>query len=401
MARTRAAMVLAFVEAETVTGPAANLLDLQRTANRLQTSGAAPFRLEIVIATFARRSKGPEAARDLMSSAARAGVRVVQIPERFRLDPGIIALLRRTVAAIDPDLVQTHSVKSHAAVRLAGIQRERPWIAFHHGYTRPDLKMRLYNQADRWSLRGAHRVVTPARAFIAELVQRGVARDAIVVVPNAVDLDVARACDGERDAIRKWLGGPERVVLSIGRLSREKGHADLVRAVGLLKQRRPDLNVRLVIAGDGPERSSLASLSARAAPGSVQFLGHVRDAHRLHAVADVAVLPSHSEGSPNALLEAAAYACPIVATAVGDVADILTDQESGLIVPPRDAAALASAIEMLVVDRAAAGTYGESARRVVAARYQPADRARTLLNLYADLAVGPDVSSTPSPVCAF
>jgi glycosyltransferase involved in cell wall biosynthesis len=317
------------------------------------------------------------------------------------LDPGIIALLRRTVAAIDPDVVQTHSVKSHAAVRLAGIQRERPWIAFHHGYTRPDLKMRLYNQADRWSLRGADRVVTPARAFIAELVQRGVARQAIVVVPNAVDLDAARGCDGERDALRKWLGGPERVVLSIGRLSREKGHADLVRAFGLLKQRRPDLNVRLVIAGDGPERASLASLSAWAAPGSVQFLGHVRDAHRLHAIADVAVLPSHSEGSPNALLEAAAYACPIVATGVGDVADILTDQESGLIVPPRDAAALASAIEILVVDRAAARTYGESARRVVAARYQPADRARTLLNLYADLAVTRDVSSTPSPVCAF
>jgi len=287
-------------------------------------------------------------------------------------------------------------------LRLTGIQRERPWIAFHHGYTRPDLKMQLYNQADRWSLRAAHRVVTPARAFIAELVQRGVAQDAIVVIPNAVDLNVARACDSERNALRKWLGGSERdrIVLSIGRLSREKGHADLVRAVGLLRRRRPELDVRLVIAGDGPERASLASLSARAAPGSVQFLGHVRDAHRLHAVADVAVLPSHSEGSPNALLEAAAYACPIVATAVGDVPDILTDHQSGLIVPPHDAAAVAAAIERLLVDRAAARAYGERARRLMAARYQPANRARTVLNLYADLLVTRELSSRPSPVCA-
>ncbi len=394
MARTRSAVVLAFVEADTVTGPAANLLELQRAANTLAMNGSAPFRLQIVIATFQRRSKGPRAARELMGAAARAGVRVLQIPERFRLDPGIIALLRRTVGAIDPDVVQTHSVKSHALVRLAGIQRERPWIAFHHGYTRPDLKMQLYNQADRWSLPAAHRVVTPARAFIAELVQRGVAQDAIVVIPNAVDLNVARACDSERNALRKWLGGSERdrIVLSIGRLSREKGHADLVRAVGLLRQRRPELDVRLVIVGDGPERASLASLSARAAPGSVQFLGHVRDAHRLHAVADVAVLPSHSEGSPNALLEAAAYACPIVATAVGDVPDILTNHQSGLIVPPHDAAAVAAAIERLLVDRAAGRAYGERARRLMAARYQPANRARTVLNLYADLLVTRELS---------
>src|SRR4051794_29485831 len=102
MTRTRSAVVLAFVEAETVTGPAANLLELQRTANRLQISGPAPFQLQIVIATFERRPKAPEAARELMSSAARAGVRIVSIPERFRFDPSIVALLRRTVAAIDP-----------------------------------------------------------------------------------------------------------------------------------------------------------------------------------------------------------------------------------------------------------------------------------------------------------
>jgi glycosyltransferase involved in cell wall biosynthesis len=262
--------------------------------------------------------------------------------------------------------------------------------------------MRLYNQADRVSLRGAHRIVTPARAFIAELVRRGVQRHAIVVVPNAVDPNVARGREHDRRILRQWLGAAEgeRVVLSIGRLSREKGHADLIRAVGWLKQQNHRRGMRLVIAGDGPERKRLASLAARTAPGVVQFLGHVRNAHRLHAAADVAVLPSHSEGSPNALLEAAAYGCPIVATHVGDVPEILTDRENGLIAPPHDEAALASAIEMLLADPGDARRYGESARRLVTARYQPADRARTLMNLYADLAVTREVSSTRSPSCA-
>jgi len=402
VAQTRTAVVLALVEAKTMTGVAKNLFQLQRTARTLWVDSATPLRLELVLATFRRGSTHRGVAGELASCARRAGMRVVEIPERCRFDPGVTALLRRTVAAVEPHIVQTHSVKSHAIMRLAGIHEERPWIAFHHGYTRPDLKMRFYNQMDWWSLRSASRVVTPTRAFIPELRMRGVLQDAIAVVPNAIDVNVALSRGGDEAALRRSFGGAtgDRIVVAIGRLSREKGHADLIRAVGLLRQRRPELHVRLVIAGDGPERASLTSLSDRMAPGAVQFLGYVYGAHRLYAVADLAVLPSHSEGSPNALLEAAAYGCPIVATAVGGVPDIVSDRESGLIVPAHDATALASAIELLLVDRPRARTYGECAHRFVAARYHPVARARTLLNLYAEVAFPRSVWSAPEHICA-
>src|SRR5262249_25178444 len=151
----------------------------------------------------------------------------------------------------------------------------------------------------------------------------------------------------DRQRLRAQLGlePHERAVVCIGRLSREKGHADLVEAIAVLRAIAPALPLRAFVAGHGPEREALAALAAhRGVTGSIRWLGFVPHARLLYAAADIAVLPSHSEGSPNALLEAAAYRLPIVATAVGGVAEIVTHGQSGLLVPARRPDALAGAL---------------------------------------------------------
>ena len=103
-------------------------------------------------------------------------------------------------------------------------------------------------------------------------------------------------------------------------------------------------------------------------------------------MADVFVLPSLSEGSPNALLEAMACGLPIVATRVGGVPEIAVDGETALLVPPEDPVALARAIDRLLRDRPLAARLGSAARAAVLTRYTPELRATTLSGLYASLA---------------
>jgi glycosyltransferase involved in cell wall biosynthesis len=380
-----AVRVLAFLEASTVTGPAANLLQFSRAAAALAADGGPDAQL--TIALFHRDRRGAQSCSELGDAAEAAGVEVIPVVERFRFDAFTIAAVRRLVAARRPDVVQTHSVKSHLLARLSGLARTSAWVAFHHGYTRPDAKMAVYNQSDRVSLRAAALVVTPARAFVPELARRGVAADRIAVVHNGFELerDLDAQIAAARHQLRASLGVArhQRLVVCVGRLSREKGHADLVDSVAVLRAHAPSLPLRVVVAGDGPERSAL---EARAAAAGVAdafgWLGFVPRAQHLYAAADAAVLPSHSEGSPNALLEAAAYRVPIVATSVGGVTEILAHGQSGLLVEPRQPRALASALREILVDSLRAADLARHARRVVETRHDPVSRARTLIALY-------------------
>jgi glycosyltransferase involved in cell wall biosynthesis len=251
----------------------------------------------------------------------------------------------------------------------------------------------LYNECDRVSLRRADRVVTLARAFVDHLTRRGVQAERVMVLHNAIDARPRRRIDEERQRLRALWGidAGEPVVLCVGRLSREKGHRDLIAALARLKTRHRVAPFRLVVAGDGPERNALQSLAQRAGiADAIRWLGYIENAERLYGGADAAVLPSHSEGSPVALLEAAAYGLPIVATAVGGVPEILEDGESGLLVPPRDPDALAAALYVIVADRTTAARLGRNAHAAVAARHDPMTRTCTLIQMYRQLAAAPE-----------
>ena len=139
-----------------------------------------------------------------------------------------------------------------------------------------------------------------------------------------------------------------------------KGHADLVEALALLP--KPP---RMCLVGDGPERGRLAALIEAHGLGDVVTLaGPVDDAREVLADYQFAVLPSHAEGLPNAVLEAMAAGLPVVATRVGGVPEVVADGVTGLLVPPRVPAALAAAVERIAGDpdlRRAMGAAGRHA----------------------------------------
>jgi glycosyltransferase involved in cell wall biosynthesis len=138
-----------------------------------------------------------------------------------------------------------------------------------------------------------------------------------------------------------------------------KGHADLVDALARLAA-----PPAMCFVGDGPERERIGGLLvARGLRGTVELAGPVPDAARLLPGYQFAVLASHAEGLPNAVLEAMAAGLPVIATSVGGVPEIVTDGVTGLLVPPHAPDALAAAIAALVADPGLRARLGRAARR--------------------------------------
>jgi len=164
--------------------------------------------------------------------------------------------------------------------------------------------------------------------------------------PSAVSKD---QCLAVRQQI--GVGDSERLLLSIGRLSKEKGNVDLIHAFALIREIAPELDARLVLVGEGPERPTIEKLCrALSLSDQVLLTGYESDVSPYYAVADLFLLTSHSEGSPNVLLEAMVAGVPVVATDVGGIPEIATNEDNALLVPPQDHRAIATAAVRILRD---------------------------------------------------
>ena len=164
----------------------------------------------------------------------------------------------------------------------------------------------------------------------------------------------------------KAPGNPKTAIF-VARMLWSKGLAELIEAARMLKSRGRDYRILLV--GDvdpaNPDSANEADLVSWQKDGLVEWLGKRSDVASLLRDADLAVLPSWREGLPKALLEAAACGLAMVATDVPGCREIVRDQENGILVPLRDANALANAIETLMEDDAKRAEFGKAARKLV------------------------------------
>jgi glycosyltransferase involved in cell wall biosynthesis len=169
----------------------------------------------------------------------------------------------------------------------------------------------------------------------------------------------------------------------VGRLSREKDHLTLLRAV----ERIRNLNPHLLIVGEGPERARIEQEIGRLGLSEqVTLTGHQPSAEPYYGIANLAVLSSLSEGSPNALLEAMAAGVPVVATSVGGIPEIVKHGESALLVPPGDRDAMAAAMTKLLTEASLARQVTDRARMLILVKHSPQARAQRLAQIYRSLA---------------
>ncbi len=262
-----------------------------------------------------------------------------------------------------------------------------PHVATCHGFIANDTKLSFYNWLDREALRLSNRVICVSENLKQSLVAAGVRERKIRVIPNAVNVNHDRSkMQSKREITRRQLGAEddELVVGYAGRLSQEKGLKILLQA--FLEVLKSDAKCKLWIVGDGPLRSELQELAmAIGISDHVAFLGFQEDVLGIMAGMDAFALPSLTEGTPMALLEAMSLGLPIVASAVGEIPQIIKSGENGLLVSPGEPRQLADAIHKVHDEPSFARQLAESGRRTVEEKYSIGAWVRKIENTYLDL----------------
>ncbi len=303
----------------------------------------------------------------------------------FRLD--YLRQLKRLIRSEKIGLIHTHEYKSDLVGLLAARAAGIPAVATVHGWTRNSLRAVVYERLEERLLRRFDRVLASSRFMIEDLGRIGVPPDRIVHVPNAVDVDRFSRVDTSRQDARQNWSIPEKglVVGTIGRLTREKGHRDLLKAFVEVQKRMP--GIRLVILGSGREEGALRELARRLGIGSaIQWISscpHDEVPVFLKCL-DVFVLSSLRENQPLALLEAMAAGIPAVATDVGGVGEVMRHDEEGLLVSPGDRVALADAV-VRALQSEESSLMAERALRRVQDRFSLERFSRDVSRIYSEL----------------
>ena len=320
--------------------------------------------------------------RRVLDRAAALGARTQALPHPR--DPGFADAIVTFLTDHPTDVFHVHvgsgreNFDGARAARRAGVPavvqtQHQPWL-----FRAPGKRARFFR-----GIAPVDRLVAVSRGEQLSYERIGVPASSIVTVANGI---VPRGPGPGRDAARAELGlAPDQlVVMTIGRLMRQKGHDLLIEAMPPLVAQFRDLAV--VVIGQGSLRDRLVRQAGDLGVADVLHLpGHRTDARMLLDAADVFVLPSRQEGLPLVALEAMDVGLPVVGTDVIGTAEVVVDGETGTLVPPHDAPALGAALARLLEDPQLRATYGEAGRRRYLAEFTAKRMAAETFAVYEDV----------------
>ncbi|MFN8530832.1 MAG: glycosyltransferase family 4 protein [Anaerolineae bacterium] len=294
---------------------------------------------------------------DMSYYAAQHGVTPRLIAELGReinplRDVTTIWRLYREIKAIKPDIVHTHTAKAGFAGRIAAKLAGVPVIVhtFHghtfRGYFSPTVT-RVFIQLERFAARLCDTVITLTEGLRSELADefRITRRSHITVLPLGLDLKRFAETPRKPGTFRAQFNIPADVPLVglVGRLVPVKNHALFVEAAAKVKQQIP--NAHFVLVGDGELRAAVeAQIRELGLQDSMQITGWIENTAPIYGDLDLLAISSVNEGTPVTVIEALSAGCPVVATQVGGIPDMLDQGAFGKLVPSGDADALAAAI---------------------------------------------------------
>jgi len=254
--------------------------------------------------------------------------------------------LWRLIRKEKPDFVLLNSTKAGILGAPAGFFAGCKNIIFTaHGFVFNEpsswLKRQFYILATKFSTLFLKKIITVSHFDYQSGLKAGIKPQKMTVIHNGIDLPDFLS----KEEAKNFLGGGELVVGTAAYFYSNKGLGFLIKATALIKK-----NFKLVIVGDGEQRSYLESLIKKHQLDNVFLVGEIKDAYRYFKAFDIFALPSVKEGLPFVLLEAMAAGLPVVASKVGGVPEVIEDGVNGLLVEPTNVEELADALLCLLAD---------------------------------------------------
>jgi sugar transferase (PEP-CTERM/EpsH1 system associated) len=341
-------------------------------------NGLDAVRFEQTICCLSRRG---EAANFL-----RGGVRCIDLAKGDKADRLMPLKIARVIRQEQPDIVHSQSWSGVdtglARLMTPGIKLVHSEHGRHVPYIHAEsLKRRiarrcLYHLAD-----SVFAISAEVREFYCR--ESGFPAERMAVIPNGID--IRRIDEADRRGVRQEFGFIESdfVIGTVARLDATKDTHTLVRAFAQLHHAQPDSRLKLLIVGDGAERTNLESFVGKQELNhAVVFTGLRHDVPRLLGAMNVFSLSSLSEGMPLTVMEAMAARLPVVATNVGALPELVEESATGFLTEPEDAAGLAERLRKLYQNPEMANLFGTNARRKVEQEFSLDRMLRRYANLY-------------------
>ncbi len=323
--------------------------------------------------------------KPLEVEASRRGIEVVQF--RMHNGPNFLGAWKilRYARSNDVAILHTHGYKGNILLGFIPKRfRKLPLVSTVHGWTNVSKfsRLRLYEWADGLSLKNVDAVCLVNETMLAHPRFTGMRRDKLHVIPNGIpEFDETQPVQGD-EIVEFCLNG--FTIVSIGRLSKEKGYEYLIQAFAQIISNVPD--ARLLIIGEGPERTELENtILSLGLTGKVMLPGYRQNARIYLSYCRVFVLSSLTEGLPITLLEAMQIGIPVVATAVGGIPSVVRSSVTGTLVPPGDPKLLSESILEKYMSYGNATQAAKMAKHLIREEYSSDRMTQSYCELYKTL----------------
>ena len=290
----------------------------------------------MVVATF-----GPSDLSSFYSTpeAVLKNIESCEIACANSYDPRQVSNLFALIKKKKINVINSHGYRADFIGLIASRFFKIPIVPTFHGWTAVNLKIKLFEKLDEFVFKRAKHIFTVSRANSTLLQQKGIPECKITVIPNAIDPEVYKGTSKfeNLENLKSSLGfhNREKVLISIGRLSKEKGHEIALKAFSNVIKEMPEC--RLVILGNGPEETRLKTMATNLGiSDKVLFLGFQPNVVDYLNISDICLLTSFTEGLPTVILEAFMSSKFVIATSVGGTPEVVQDKRTGILIPPGD-----------------------------------------------------------------
>jgi glycosyltransferase involved in cell wall biosynthesis len=321
----------------------------------------------------------------------RLGIQLSSVNMSRQLTFEPIRQIKKIIRNNEIDLVHSQGARADFFARFAGRIANAPHILCTiampvEGFEVGSLRKMIYRFMDRLSERYVEKFIAVSESLKNALIEgRGIPPHRVVRIYNGIELDKYNPKLKETSFRNNW-GIPPAVPIvgAIGRMVWQKGFKFLIKAIPDIVGVTP--NARFLLVGDGPLRPDLENLARKLnVYDRIIFTGFRSDIPDLLSTMDVLAVPSLLEGFPMITLEAMALATPVVATQIHGITEQIVDGKEGVLIPPQNTDALASAVKQLITDRELSARLGTAARKRVESSFSVEKMVRETEKVYSSL----------------